>query len=112
MAEPQVEAPKETALKDVDEIISMPSGAAINTLSAGEKVKLTRKIAIVLALEEYSDAERGDKFKVFDLGIRFSKANGRVLITPDECDLIELAIEKSWPQPGIYVPLCRWLEGA
>lgn len=107
-----IEEPKGTTLKNVDAFVIMPSGTTINTISAGRKVKLTRKMAIVQALESYSDAQKNDKFKAFDVGIRFEKANGQVSIDSVECTMIKLALEKAWPQPGIYVPLCRWLEGA
>lgn len=101
--------PKGTVLTDIDELVCLRSGTPIDTISGGKPAPLTRKIAIVQALETHEDA--GDKFKTFDLGIRFSKANGSLAIDADESVLIKAALEKAWPQPGIYVPLCRWLEG-
>lgn len=104
------EEPKGTTLEDINEEISMNTGP-ITTVSGGEKVPLTRRLAIVQALATHSDTKGEDKFKVFDLGMRFEKANGQVLIDSKESELIKAALEEAWPQPGIYVPLCRWLEG-
>lgn len=97
-------------LKDLDAKLSLSTGP-INTASGGKPVILTRKIAIIQALEGYSGAETGDKFKVFDLGIRFEHANGQISITPKESELIQAAVMEGWDQPGISVPLSRWLEG-
>lgn len=104
------EEPKGTTLEDIDEQV-LQSGTPINVVNGGKQVKLTRKIAIIQALESHSSAEKGDKFKAFDLGMRFFKANGQVAIDSDESTMIKSALEEAWPQPGIYVPLCRWLEG-
>lgn len=104
--------PKGTTLENLEEHVCLNEGTPVNVLSGGNQVKLTRKIAIIQALESYSDAAKGDKFKAFDLGMRFSTANGTVEIDSEESELVKSALEKAWPQPGIFVPLCRWLEGA
>lgn len=104
--------PKGTTLTDIDEHVCLNTGTPVNVVSGGKQVQLTRKIAICQALETYSDAAKGDKFHAFDLGMRFSAANSTIAIDSSESEMIKSAIEKAWPQPGIYVPLCRWLEGA
>lgn len=106
------EEPKGIALTDIDEEICLRGGTPVNVLSGKKEVKLTRKIAVIQALESHSATEKGDKFKAFDLGMRFDSANGKISISADESVMVKVAIEKAWPQPGIYVPLCRWLEGA
>lgn len=103
--------PKGTTLKDIDEEMCLNHGTSMSVISAGKQVQLTRKLAIVQALETYSDAAKGDKFKAFDLGMRFDAANGELKISSEESEMVKSALEKAWPQPGIYVPLCRWLEG-
>jgi len=105
------EEPKGTTLEGLDEELRLPTGP-INTTWGGEQVNLTRKIAISVALSTYVDAKKADKFIAFDIGVRLHNANGTVAISGDESTLIKLALEAAWPQPGIYVPLCRWLEGA
>ncbi len=104
--------PKGTKLIDLDEELCLQGGTPINTLVAKKSVPLTRKLAIIQALSSHADTEKGDKFKAFDLGMRFESANGEVSIDSKESEMIKSAIEKAWPQPGIYVPICRWLEGA
>ena len=104
------EEPKGTTLKDIDDEVCLQEGTPVNVLSAGKPVHLTRRIAIVQSLESHS--ETADKFKAFDLGSRFASANGDISIDSSESEMIKVAIEKQWPQPGIYVPMCRWLEGA
>lgn len=106
------EEPKGIALKDLDEVIYMQEGTAVSTVSGGKNVELTRKLAVVHALGNYADAVKDDKFKAYDLGMRFTSANGEVSVDADESVMIKLAVEIQWPKPGIYVPLCRWLEGA
>ncbi len=103
--------PKGIALKDLDTELRMSDGMPSHVVFGNKKVNLTRKIAIVQALEVYSDTAIGDKFKAYDLGTRFGLANGKISINIDEAGMIKSSIEKAWPQPGVYVPLCRWLEG-
>lgn len=98
-------------LKNLDAELSLSTGP-ISTASGGKQVILTRKIAVIQALEGYSGAETGDKFKVFDLGIRFEHANGQISITTKESELVRAAVMAGWDQPGLSVPLSRWLEGA
>ena len=104
------EEPKGTVLTEIDLELHL-SGIPVNVQSSGKATHLTRKIAIIQALETHSETEKGDKFKAFDLGMRFDSANGSIAVDADEAVMIKSAIEKAWPQPGIYVPLCRWLEG-
>lgn len=104
------EEPKGITLKDLDEKICLQGGTPIHTISGGKEVDATRKLVIIQALESHKGA--GDKFKAFDLGMRFESANGRISISSDESVMIKAAIEEAYAQPGIYVPLCRWLEGA
>ena len=106
------EEPKGTTLENLDELVCLNEGTPINVKSSGKQVQLTRKIAIAQALETYSDTAKGDKFKAYDLGKIFSKANGTVAINSEEAEMIKSALFLAWPQPGIYVPMCRWLEGA
>lgn len=106
------EEPKGTMLVDIDKELSLRGGTPVSVLSSEKSVNLTRKIAIVQALEAHSATQKGDKFKAFDLGMRFESANGKISITAEESVMVKSAIEKAWPQPGLYVPLCRWLEGA
>lgn len=103
--------PKGITLTDLDEEVCLQKGTP-KVESSGKLVKLTRRIAIVHALESHSDTKKGDKFKAFDLGMRFQSANGDIAIDIDEASMLKLAIESGWPQPGVFVPLCRWLEGA
>lgn len=100
--------PKGTTLKDLDEQICL-AGMPVSTKSGKKQTILTRRIAIVQALETHSETE--DKFKAFDLGMQFNSANGELSIDSKESEMIKSALEKAWPQPGVYVPLCRWLEG-
>ncbi len=102
--------PKGTTLTDIDEHVCLNTGTPVNVVSGGKQIQLTRKIAIVQALETHS--ETADKFKAFDLGMRFSTSNSTIAIDSCESEMIKSAIIKAWPQPGICVPLCRWLEGA
>lgn len=87
-------------------------GKPIKTLVDGKQVTLTRKIALVAALETYEDSGKKDKFAVFDLGLRVHAAKDSVKIDSKESQLAQSAVEKAWPQPGAYTQLCRWLEGA
>ena len=103
------EEPKGTTLTDFNEELCLQQGTPINVLRAGKPVHLTRRLAVMQALE--SPKQTTDKFKAFDLGMRFMSANGEVSIDSGESEIIKAAIEEEWPQPGIYVPLCRWLEG-
>lgn len=96
-------------LEGLDEHICLRGGTPVSTIRGGETVVMDRRLAVVQALECYKEAE--DKFKVFDLGMRFEKANGSVDVNDEEAALIQKALDAEWPQPGIYVPLCRWLEG-
>lgn len=98
-------------LTDIDELVSLKGGTPVKVLSGGEPVNLTRRLAIIHALEDYSDTSKGDKFKAFDLGMGFESASKEISINSEESVMIQAAVEKAWPQPGIYVPLCRWLEG-
>lgn len=100
-----------SVLKDIDEVMCLQGGTPLKTGSGAKPVDLTRRLAIIQALETYSDAAKGDKFKAFDLGMRFESANGELSIDSKESVMIQAALEKAWPQPGIYVPMCRWLEG-
>ena len=104
------EKPKGIELKDLDEVLSL-AGNPVLTLRCKKEVPLTRKLAVVNAVETYSEAEKDDKFVLFDLGLRFYNAGDSVKIDAKESVLIQAAIEVAWPQPGIYVPLCMWLEG-
>ncbi len=103
--------PKGTLLKDIDEELSLKGGTPVTVLQNEKPTRLTRKLAISQALESYTEAKKADKFTAFDLGMRFQSANGEVSISDKESVLIQAALESQWPQPGIYVPLCRWLEG-
>lgn len=105
------EEPKGTTLTGLDEIVCMQGGTPVSTLHTGKQVTLTRRLAVARSLETHSDTERGDKFKAFDLGMRFESANGQIAIDASESVMIQNAVEKEFPQPGIYVPMCRWLEG-
>ena len=104
--------PKGITLTNLDELLCLNNGTPITILSGKKPTELTRKLAIVQALETHSETEKGEKFKAFDLGMRFESANGQSMaIDAEEAVMIKSAIEKAWPQPGVYVPLCRWLEG-
>lgn len=97
------------ALDGLDEQMHSIDGTPRSTLSGGDQVSLTRKLAIVKALEEFSDAD--DKFKAFHLGMRFNSANGSISISAEESVMIKAAVKKAWAHPGVCVPLCEWLEG-
>lgn len=103
--------PKGITLTDIDEELCL-NGTPVDVVSGGKQKHLTRKIAIIQALENHSEIEKGEKFKAFDLGMRFSSANGSLAISAEDAVMIKSAAEKAWPQPGLYVPLCRWIEGA
>lgn len=103
--------PKGTALKDIDERICLLGGTPMTVIWDRKKVELTRKLAIIHALETHAETKKGEKFKAFDLGMRFETANGELSIDSSEAEMIKKAIENAWGQPGVYVPLCRWLEG-
>ena len=102
--------PKGITLKGLDEHLSLVE-TPVFTKRGGKEVPLTRKLAVTQALETHSDAKKEDKFLIFDLGLRFRNANGSVEISAEESVLIKSALEPAWPQPGLLVPLCRWLEG-
>ncbi len=104
-----VEAPAQTTLKELDKVLTLSTGP-VGTVSGGKQVALTRKIAVIQALENHSKAEKGDKFKVVDLGIMFEKANGQISVNEKQLELIRAAVTESWEQPGICVPLRRWLK--
>lgn len=105
------EEPKGITLTDLDEELHLRAGTPVEVLQGGKKAKLTRRLAIIQSLESHSETQKGEKFVAFDLGMRFQSANGDISITADEAVMVKAAIEKGWPQPGIYVPICRWLEG-
>lgn len=98
-------------LTGIDELVTLKGGTPVKVLSGGEPVNLTRRLAIIHALEDYSDTSKGNKFRAFDLGMRFELDDEEISIDSEESVMIQAALEKAWPQPGIYVPLCTWLEG-
>lgn len=105
------EEPKGITLEGLDENLVTISGEPINTVLDGKPVPLTRKTALVAALETYEDSGKKDKFAIYDLGLRVYAAKDSVKIDSKESQLAQSAVEKAWPQPGTYTQLCRWLEG-
>ncbi len=103
--------PKGTTLTGLDEEILL-SGSRISVAQNGKSVNLTRKIAITQALDKHSGTTKEDKLKAYELARESESANGQILLNHEEAAMIKAAIEANWGQPGIYVPLCRWLEGA
>ena len=99
---------EDVTLEGLDEEICLRGGTPVSTIRGGETVVMTRRLAVVQALESHKGAE--DKFKVFDLGMRFEKANGSIVLNDKEVVMAQKAVDSAWPQPGIVVPLARWLE--
>lgn len=104
--------PKGITLKGLDEVLTSMSGTPLKTSVDGESVPLIRSIALMQALETYTDGKKEDKFKIFDLGLRLHNAVVSMDINVEESVLAQAAIEKAWPQSSVFASMCRWLEGA
>lgn len=98
-------------LKQLDEELVM-QGAPARVSHGGATVNLTRKIALIHALETNDKAKPGQKAMAYDLSVRLGKSNGSITVTPDEAIILKEAILNRWQMPVLGVPLERWLNEA